>query len=104
MKHRDGMAGDLATYAPRPGCWPPVSFNDDETATASDILRPLRGARVVSGGALQDRRAATRFRSSAKLHIPADAHYEAWQLSSPTGRMWVSLKGGGLAPFPPEPT
>ena len=30
----------------------------------------------------------------------SDGHYEAWQLTGPSGRMWVSLPGGGLTTFP----
>lgn len=83
---------------------PAVSFNDDETVTAPDMLTSLPRARVVSGVAFKTGALRLVFDSGAKLHIPFDAHYEAWQLTGPSGRMWVSLPGGGLAPFPPEPS
>lgn len=40
------------------------------------------------------------FESGAILRVPAAEHYEAWQLTGPSGRLGVSLPGGGLATFP----
>lgn len=81
-----------------------VSFIDDEAVTAFDMLRSLAGARVLSGVAYKSGSLRLVFDTGAKLHVPFDAHYEAWQLTGPSGRMWVSLPGGGLTPVPREPT
>jgi hypothetical protein len=81
-----------------------VTLIDDENAAAPDTLRSLCGARVVSGVAYKTGSLRIVFGSGTKLHVPFDTGYEAWQLTGPSGRMWVSLPGGGIRPVPPLPT
>lgn len=81
---------------------PALRFNGEEPVAGSDVLRLIPSALVVSAVAFKTGALRLVFDTGTKLRIPFDPHYEAWQLSGPTGRTWVSLPGGGLSLFPPE--
>jgi hypothetical protein len=83
---------------------PVVSFNDDDTATSSDVVGSLTGSRVLSGVVFKTGGLRLVFDTGARLRVPFDPRHEAWQLTGPSGRMWVSLPGGDLGTFPPERT
>jgi hypothetical protein len=77
-----------------------VARNDDGTLSTSDAMLSLVGQRVLSsvGFKIGDLRLV--FDSGQMLLVPHGEHYEAWQLTGTSGRMWVSLAGGGLATYP----
>nr|WP_246378361.1 DUF6188 family protein [Nocardioides ginsengisegetis] len=81
-----------------------VSFNDEDIAATAEVLGSLPGSQVLSGVAFKSGALRIVLDSGAKLRVPFAAHYEAWQLTGPSGRTWVSLPGGGLQTYPPEPT
>jgi hypothetical protein len=83
-----------------------ISINSDGTISASERLMSLVGRRVVSGIGFKTGDLRLVFEPGDFLTVPAGDAYEAWQLTGPSGRLWVSLPGGGLACFPPaeEPT
>lgn len=80
-----------------------VTHNQDGTVSTSEALMSLIGQRVVSGVGFKTGALRLVFESAVWLTIPFREHYEAWQLSGPSGRVWVSLPGGGLATFPGAP-
>jgi hypothetical protein len=82
---------------------PAVTHNEDGTVSTFDALLSLIGQRVVSGVGFKTGALRLVFESAAWLTIPFGDQYEAWQLTGPSGRMWISLPGGGLATFPGEP-
>jgi hypothetical protein len=79
---------------------PAVTRNADGTVSTSDALTSLAGQRVLSGVGFKTGALRLVFESGPLLTVPVDEHYEAWQLTGPSGRMWVSLPGGGLSTFP----
>jgi hypothetical protein len=83
---------------------PAVTHNEDGTVSTSEALGSLIGQRVVSAVGFKTGALRLVFESGAWLTIPFGAHYEAWQLTGPSGRVWVSLPGGGLATLPGAPT
>lgn len=95
----ESAANVRATSAPRTEA-SAVAHNDDGTLSTSDAVLSLVGQRVLSsvGFKIGDLRVV--FDSGQMLLVPFGEHHEAWQLTGPSGRMWVSLPGGGLATFP----
>jgi hypothetical protein len=79
---------------------PAVTHNEDGTVSTSEALVSLVGQRVVSGVGFKTGALRLVFESAAWLTIPFGEHYEAWQLTGLSGRVWVSVPGGGLATFP----
>jgi hypothetical protein len=79
---------------------PGVMRNDDGTITATQALVSLVGLRVESAVGFKTGDLRLVFESGARLVVPFDDRYEAWQLTGPSGRTWVSLPGVGLATFP----
>lgn len=79
---------------------PAVTLNDDGTVSTSDALLSLVGQEVLSGVGFKTGALRLVFESGAMLTVSPGEQYEAWQLTRPTGRTWVSLPGGGLASFP----
>lgn len=74
-----------------------VIRNDDGTVSTSDALTSLVGQQVLSSVGFKTGKSRVVFDSGQILNVPHDPHYEAWQLTGPSGRVWVSLPGGGLA-------
>lgn len=83
---------------------PAVTLNEDGAVSASDVLPLLVGQQVLSSVAFKTGALRLVFESGAMLTVPYGEQYEAWQLTGPSGRMWVSLPGGGLATFPDNPS
>jgi hypothetical protein len=83
---------------------PAVTHNQDGTVSTSEALVSLIGQRVLSAVGFKTGALRLVFESGAWLTIPFGEHYEAWQLTGVSGRVWVSLPGGGLATFPGAPT
>jgi hypothetical protein len=83
---------------------PAISINGDGTISASEALMSLQGQRVVSGVGFKTGALRIGFDSGTFLTVPSDEASEAWQLTGPSGRLWVSLPGGGLTTFPPART
>jgi Family of unknown function (DUF6188) len=79
---------------------PAVTHNEDGTVSTSDALLSLIGQHVLSSVAFKTGALRLVFESGALLAVPFGEQYEAWQLTGSSGRMWVSLPGGGLATFP----
>lgn len=79
---------------------PAVTSNEDGTVSASEALMSLTGQRVLSSVGFKTGMLRLVFESGALVTVPHGEQYEAWQLTGPSGRMWVSLPGGGLATFP----
>lgn len=79
-----------------------VTLGHDGTISTSDALRTLIGQQVMSGVGFKSGALRLVFDSGELLTIPPGERFEAWQLTGPSGRMWVSLPGGGLATIPPE--
>ncbi|MEQ7011352.1 DUF6188 family protein [Actinopolymorpha sp. B17G11] len=79
---------------------PAVTRNEDGTVSASDALTSLVGQQVLSSVGFKTGALRLVFESGQLLTVPMDEHYEAWQLTGPLGRMWVSMPGGGLTTFP----
>lgn len=79
-----------------------VTLGQDGIMATTDALRSLVGQRLTSGVGFKSGALRLVFASGAKLTMPPGEHYEAWQLTGPSGRLWVSLPGGGLATFPPS--
>lgn len=77
-----------------------VALSEDGTLSTSDALLALVGQRVLSSVGFKAGDLRLVFDSGQTLGVPHGEHYEAWQLTGPSGRMWVSLPGGGLATFP----
>jgi len=82
---------------------PAVTHNDDGTVSTSEALMSLIGQQVLSSVGFKTGALRLVFESGAVLTVPYGEQYEAWQLNGPSGRMWVSLPGGGLATFPGDP-
>lgn len=80
---------------------PAVRINDDGRVSVSNALLSLEGQRVLSGVAFKTGTLRLVFDSGVLLIVPFVEKHEAWQLTGPSGRLWVSLPGGGLATFPP---
>jgi hypothetical protein len=78
-----------------------ISRNRDGSISASEGLRLLQGQRVVSGVGFKTGTLRIVFDSGTFLTVPHDEAFEAWQMTGPSGRLWVSLPGGGLATYPP---
>jgi hypothetical protein len=79
---------------------PAISRGEDGAISTSDALASLVGQQVLSSVGFKTGALRLVFESGPMLTVPADEHYEAWQLTGPSGQMWVSLPGGGLASFP----
>jgi Family of unknown function (DUF6188) len=79
---------------------PAVTHNEDGTVSTSDALQSLIGQQVLSSVAFKTGGLRLVFESGALLTVPCGEQHEAWQLTGPSGRVWVSLPGGGLASFP----
>lgn len=93
-----------ATFKSEPGD-PPIpalTVHPDETVTISEALHSLVGQRVRSGVGFKTGSLRLVFDSGAHLLVPFDEHYEAWHITGPTGRTWISMPGGGLTTFPAE--
>lgn len=75
----------------------------DGSVSISGSLMALVGHRVLSSVGLKTGDLRLVFSTGQMFSVPHDANYEAWQLTGPSGRMWVSLPGGGLATFPGRP-
>jgi len=76
-----------------------VAHNEDGTLSTSDALLSLIGQKVLSSVGFKTDELRLVFESGALLTVAHGEHYEAWQLTGPSGRTWVSLPGG-LATFP----
>jgi hypothetical protein len=83
---------------------PAVTHNEDGTVSTSDALTSLIGQQVLSSVGFKTGALRLVFESGALRRVPYGEQYEAWQLTGPSGRMWVSLPGGGLATFPGDPS
>ncbi len=83
---------------------PAVTHNEDGTVSASDVLISLIDQQVLSSVGFKTGALRLVFESGALLRVPYSEQYEAWQLTGPSGRMWVSLPGGGLATFSGDPS
>jgi hypothetical protein len=83
---------------------PAVTLDENGAVSASDVLPSLVGQKVLSSVAFKTGALRLVFESGAILTVPYGEHFEAWQLTGPSGRMWVSLPGGGLATFPGDPS
>lgn len=81
---------------------PALMFRPDDTVIISDGLLSLEGQRVRSGVGFKTGSIRLVFDSGAHLLVPFDEHYEAWQLTGPSGRTWISMPGGGLTTIPAE--
>ena len=81
-----------------------VILDEDGTVSVDRVVMALVGQRVLSSVGFKTGALRLVFESGALLTVPYDDHYEAWQLTGPSGRMWVSLPGGGLVTFPPPTT
>jgi hypothetical protein len=57
----------------------------------------LRGAEVRSAVAFKTGSLRVVFDTGTHLRCPADPSYEAWHITGPGGRQYVSLPGGGIA-------
>lgn len=79
---------------------PALTVHPDETVTIAEVLHSLVGQRVLSAVGFKTGSMRLVFDSGAQLLVPFDEHYEAWQLTGPTGRTWISMPGGGLTTFP----
>ena len=77
-----------------------VIHNEEGKLSTSDALTSLVGQRVLSSVGFKTGELRLVFESGQMLYVPHDPDYEAWKLTGPSGRMWVSLPGGGLATFP----
>jgi hypothetical protein len=77
-----------------------VTHNEDGTVSTSDALLSLISQQVLSSVGFKTGALPLVFESGALLTVPYGEMYEAWQLTGASGRMWVSLRGGGLATFP----
>ena len=75
-------------------------MNQDGSVFASNAPRSPAGQKVVSGVAFKTGALRLVFESGARLTVPFGEEHEAWQLTGPSGRLWVSLPGDGLATFP----
>jgi len=89
-----------ATASPTPA----VTLSEDGAVSAADVLPSLVDQKVLSSVAFKTGALRLLFESGAILTVPHGEQYEAWQLTGPTGRIWVSLPGGGLATFPGDPS
>lgn len=87
----------LAPTGPR---LPAFERDSDGMVSASDAVLSLVGQSVASSVGFKTGSLRLVFETGARLRVPFDEHYEAWQLTGPTGRTWVSVPGGGLATFP----
>lgn len=83
---------------------PAVTDNEDGTVATSHALLSLIGQQVPSSVGFKTGAIRLAFESGALLTVPHDEQREAWQLTGPSGRTWVSLPGGGLATFPGDPS
>ncbi|MEU4288389.1 DUF6188 family protein [Kribbella sp. NPDC026596] len=77
-----------------------ISRNRDGSISASKALMSLQGQRVVSGVGFKTGTLRIVFDSGTFLTAPYNEAFEAWHLNGPSGRVWVSLPGGGLATHP----
>lgn len=66
---------------------------------AQDVAAALRlfGTEVLSAVAFKSGALRMVFSSGAHLNCPASPSFEAWQITGPRGRMFVSTPGGDLA-------
>lgn len=83
---------------------PGGTHNESGAVSTSDALLSLVGQQVLSSVGFKTGALRLVFESGALLTVPYGEQYEAWQLTGPSGRMWVSLPGGGLATFPGDPS
>ena len=94
-----------AALKPGPGVpsIPALTVRPDETIIISEGLLALVGECVRSAVGFKTGSLRLVFDSGAHLLVPFDEHYEAWHLTGPSGRTWISMPGGGLTTIPAEP-
>jgi hypothetical protein len=92
-------AADVQASPRQPGT-PAVSMNQDGSVFASNALLSLAGQKVVSGVAFKTRCVASRVRVRCALDRPVRGGARNLATTGPSGRLWVSLPGDGLATFP----
>ncbi|WP_205473489.1 DUF6188 family protein [Nocardioides sp. SYSU D00038] len=85
--------GTLDTTEPRTDVW-------DAQEGEEDTLAHLVGQRVLSAVVFKTGALRLVLSSGTCVRVPADDHYEAWQLSDVDGSMLISLPGGGVAKVP----
>ncbi|WP_051485784.1 DUF6188 family protein [Nocardioides sp. J54] len=85
--------GTLETPKQRTDVW-------DAQEGEEDALAHLVGQRVLSAVVFKTGALRVVVSSGTCLRVPADDHYEPWQLSGVDGSMLISLPGGGVAKFP----
>lgn len=85
--------GAIEAAGPRADMW-------DDEQVGDDALALLVGEQVLSAVVFKSGALRVVLSSGTCLRVPADDHYEAWQLSDAAGSMFVSLPGGGVAEFP----
>gem|GEM_PF-2975615 len=95
----EAAASVRAVWAPRTET-AGVAQSDDGTVSTTEALLALVGRRVLSSVGFKDGDLRLVFDSGRLLGVAHGERHEAWQLIGPSGRMWVSLAGGGLATFP----
>ncbi|MFI0742154.1 DUF6188 family protein [Streptomyces sp. NPDC021100] len=71
----------------------PLNPGTQDVAAALDLF----GAKVLSAVAFKSGALRLVFDTGHHLTCPSDPSFEAWQITGPTGRRFVSLPGGGLA-------
>lgn len=94
-----------AALKPGPGVpsIPALTIRPDKTVVISEGLLSLVGQRVRSGVGFKTGSIRLVFDSGAHLLVPFDERYEAWHLTGPSGRTWISMPGGGLTTIPAKP-
>lgn len=80
--------------------YPAVIRNGDGTLSATGELVELVGRRVMSAVAFKTGQLRLAFESARQLTVAPGEQFESWQFTGPSGRLWVSMPGGGLSTFP----
>lgn len=79
---------------------PALTHGEDGTVSTFNALLSLVGQQVLSAVAFKSGKLRIVLESGALLTVPPGEQYEAWQLTGPSGRIWVSVPGGGLTTSP----
>lgn len=74
----------------------------EEPDDLSPALR-LFDQRVITVFAARRGELTVEFDSGAVIRVPADAHYENWQIELADNEVWVGSPGGGVSRVPPGP-
>jgi hypothetical protein len=72
-------------------------LDPDEDPVGLGVVLSVARGRIVSAEAFKDGRLELLFTDGARIEVPVDASYEAWELAGPSGLRVVSLPGGELA-------